>query len=83
MIAMEQPEQFTCSVCDITFDYKYHGRHLDGIGIKDIELLEEAFVIQDPFVPTRDFLVLGGHCSTWHYVTMGRSRYTISDRWQL
>uniref|UniRef100_H2ZQU6 Cysteine-rich DPF motif domain-containing protein 1 n=1 Tax=Ciona savignyi TaxID=51511 RepID=H2ZQU6_CIOSA len=65
---MDQLEQFTCDVCEVTFSYKFHGRYLDDLGIKDIELLEEAFVILDPFVPTKDFLVLGGHCSVCNAV---------------
>jgi len=56
---------FQCSLCGVCEDYSYHGR--SPRFCRHIVLLEDCFVIQDPFnkfdSAEDKFLVLGGECA--------------------
>ncbi|XP_061863075.1 cysteine-rich DPF motif domain-containing protein 1 isoform X2 [Colius striatus] len=53
---------FTCQLCGLTAPYTYYGHKPPNKG--SIVLLEDAYVMKDPFTPDKDkFLILGSHCS--------------------
>ncbi|KAJ8262354.1 hypothetical protein GJAV_G00165480 [Gymnothorax javanicus] len=53
---------FTCELCDLTTPYAYHGQKPPNT--RAIVLLEECFVMKDPFCPEKEkFLILGSTCS--------------------
>ncbi|XP_065685423.2 cysteine-rich DPF motif domain-containing protein 1 isoform X1 [Patagioenas fasciata] len=53
---------FTCQLCDLTAPYTYYGQKPPNT--RSIVLLEECYVMKDPFTPDKDkFLILGSHCS--------------------
>ncbi|XP_031562732.1 cysteine-rich DPF motif domain-containing protein 1-like [Actinia tenebrosa] len=52
---------FKCSLCDFTSRYDYYGRNPPFS--KSIVLLEDAYLIQDPFSPTQSHLTIGSNCT--------------------
>ncbi|XP_059179500.1 cysteine-rich DPF motif domain-containing protein 1-like [Physella acuta] len=54
-------KSFVCSLCDISFDYHYKGRKPPFA--KCILLLEDCFVLKDPFSTSGGFINVGGMCS--------------------
>ncbi|NXD16854.1 CDPF1 protein, partial [Nothocercus nigrocapillus] len=58
-----QPKgEFKCQLCDLTAPYTYYGQNPPNTC--SIVLLEESYVMKDPFTPDNDtFLILGSHCS--------------------
>ncbi|XP_041457785.1 cysteine-rich DPF motif domain-containing protein 1-like [Lytechinus variegatus] len=52
---------FACSSCQFSSPYDYYGKR-PGF-LKSIVLLEEAYVMKDPFTPENRHLTIGGHCS--------------------
>ncbi|XP_055568543.1 cysteine-rich DPF motif domain-containing protein 1 isoform X1 [Falco cherrug] len=54
--------EFTCQLCGLTAPYIYYGQKPPNT--RSIVLLEESYVMKDPFTPDKDkFLILGSHCS--------------------
>ncbi|XP_075018378.1 cysteine-rich DPF motif domain-containing protein 1 isoform X1 [Calonectris borealis] len=54
--------EFTCQLCGLTAPYTYYGQKPPNT--RSIVLLEEGYVMKDPFTPDKDkFLILGSHCS--------------------
>ncbi|NXM70888.1 CDPF1 protein, partial [Serilophus lunatus] len=54
--------EFECQLCGLTAPYTYYG--LKPPNSRAVVLLEEAYVMKDPFTPDKDrFLILGSHCS--------------------
>ncbi|NWS61660.1 CDPF1 protein, partial [Chunga burmeisteri] len=54
--------EFTCQLCGLTAPYTYHGQKPPNT--RSVVLLEESYVMKDPFTPDKDkFLILGSHCS--------------------
>ncbi|XP_074681739.1 cysteine-rich DPF motif domain-containing protein 1 [Strix aluco] len=54
--------EFTCQLCGLTAPYTYYGQKPPNT--RSIVLLEESYVMKDPFTPDKDkFLILGSHCS--------------------
>ncbi|XP_030313047.1 cysteine-rich DPF motif domain-containing protein 1 isoform X2 [Calypte anna] len=54
--------EFKCQLCDLTVPYTYYGQKPPNT--HSIVLLEECYVMKDPFTPDKDkFLILGSHCS--------------------
>ncbi|KAM7437988.1 Cysteine-rich domain [Porites harrisoni] len=60
--ACENPDKvtFKCSSCGFECYYEYFGKRPPFS--KSVILLEDAFVIRDPFSPTTGHLTLGGQC---------------------
>ncbi|KAM5289174.1 cysteine-rich DPF motif domain-containing protein 1 [Ctenodactylus gundi] len=53
---------FECQLCALTAPYSYVGQKPPNT--QSVVLLEESYVMKDPFSPDRDrFLVLGARCS--------------------
>ncbi|XP_063099839.1 cysteine-rich DPF motif domain-containing protein 1 [Cavia porcellus] len=53
---------FECQLCGLTAPYSYVGQKPPNT--QSVVLLEESYVMKDPFSPDRDrFLVLGARCS--------------------
>ncbi|XP_005379559.1 PREDICTED: cysteine-rich DPF motif domain-containing protein 1 [Chinchilla lanigera] len=53
---------FECQLCGLTAPYSYVGQKPPNT--QSVVLLEESYVMKDPFSPDRDrFLVLGAQCS--------------------
>nr|XP_021153009.1 cysteine-rich DPF motif domain-containing protein 1 [Columba livia] len=60
--AAQPTGSFTCQLCDLTAPYTYYGQKPPNT--RSIVLLEECYVMKDPFTPDKDkFLILGSHCS--------------------
>ncbi|NWQ77738.1 CDPF1 protein, partial [Columbina picui] len=60
--AVQPTGDFTCQLCDLTAPYTYYGQKPPNT--LSIVLLEECYVMKDPFTPDKDkFLILGSHCS--------------------
>lgn len=57
----ERRRIFECSSCHFTSPYDYFGKR-PGF-LKSVVLLEEAFIMKDPFTPENRHLTVGGHCS--------------------
>ncbi|XP_076200720.1 cysteine-rich DPF motif domain-containing protein 1 isoform X4 [Aptenodytes patagonicus] len=54
--------EFKCQLCGLTAPYTYYGQKPPNT--RSIVLLEESYVMKDPFTPDKDkFLILGSHCS--------------------
>ncbi|EDV25336.1 uncharacterized protein TRIADDRAFT_55296 [Trichoplax adhaerens] len=51
-----------CNVCKLQLAYEYFGQR-PPFGKKTIALLENAYVIHDPFDADGSHLILGSHCS--------------------
>ncbi|NXS89831.1 CDPF1 protein, partial [Erpornis zantholeuca] len=52
--------EFKCELCELSALYTYYGQMPPNSG----SLLEEAYVMKDPFTPDKDkFLIVGSHCS--------------------
>ncbi|XP_053894464.1 cysteine-rich DPF motif domain-containing protein 1 isoform X3 [Malaclemys terrapin pileata] len=58
-----QPKgDFECQLCGLTAPYSYYGQKPPNT--HSVVLLEESYVMKDPFVPDKDkFLILGSQCS--------------------
>uniref|UniRef100_A0A8C0G610 Cysteine-rich DPF motif domain-containing protein 1 n=1 Tax=Chelonoidis abingdonii TaxID=106734 RepID=A0A8C0G610_CHEAB len=58
-----QPKgDFECQLCGLTAPYSYYGQKPPNT--HSVVLLEECYVMKDPFVPDKDkFLILGSQCS--------------------
>lgn len=58
----EIPRYFECEYCAFKEKYDYFG--LEPPFFKKYELKEEAYVIEDPFIPTKqgDIIILGARC---------------------
>nr|XP_013803313.1 PREDICTED: cysteine-rich DPF motif domain-containing protein 1 isoform X2 [Apteryx mantelli mantelli] len=58
-----QPKgEFKCQLCGLTAPYTYYGQKPPNT--RSIVLLEESYVMKDPFTPDKDrFLILGSQCS--------------------
>nr|XP_009677023.1 PREDICTED: cysteine-rich DPF motif domain-containing protein 1 isoform X2 [Struthio camelus australis] len=58
-----QPKgEFKCQLCGLTAPYTYYGQKPPNT--RSIVLLEESYVMKDPFTPEKDkFLILGSQCS--------------------
>ncbi|BFZ08277.1 hypothetical protein BsWGS_11316 [Bradybaena similaris] len=54
-------QTFTCSSCDFTVDYHYKGRKPPFA--KNIVLLEDCYIMKDPFSTSGGFICVGGNCS--------------------
>ncbi|XP_019371484.1 PREDICTED: cysteine-rich DPF motif domain-containing protein 1 [Gavialis gangeticus] len=53
---------FECQLCGLTAPYSYYGQKPPNT--RSIVLLEESYVMKDPFTPDKDkFLILGSQCS--------------------
>ncbi|XP_041934786.1 cysteine-rich DPF motif domain-containing protein 1 [Alosa pseudoharengus] len=53
---------FTCETCDLSTPFTYYGQKPPNT--RAIVLLEESYVLKDPFSPNRDkFIVLGAKCT--------------------
>ncbi|XP_065829753.1 cysteine-rich DPF motif domain-containing protein 1-like [Oscarella lobularis] len=52
---------FRCSRCGLAVHFDYFGQKPPFN--KAIVLLEEAYILKDPFAPDDQHLTLGGHCS--------------------
>lgn len=59
----EEIKYFECSSCTLKEKYEYFGNSPPYA--KDYKLKENAYVIEDPFIPPKrgQFLVLGSHCT--------------------
>ncbi|KAJ8382782.1 hypothetical protein SKAU_G00035600 [Synaphobranchus kaupii] len=56
---------FTCELCELTTPFTYYGQKPPNT--RAIVLLEECYVMKDPFCPEKEkFLVLGSTCSLCH-----------------
>ncbi|KAL4625067.1 cysteine-rich DPF motif domain-containing protein 1 [Arapaima gigas] len=54
--------QFLCELCGITAPFSYYGQKPPGT--RAVVLLEECFLMKDPFRPEKEkFLILGSSCS--------------------
>ncbi|KAM7181215.1 cysteine-rich DPF motif domain-containing protein 1 isoform 1-T1 [Macrochelys suwanniensis] len=58
-----QPKgDFECQLCGLTAPYSYYGQKPPNT--HSVVLLEESYVMKDPFIPDKDkFLILGSQCS--------------------
>ena len=55
---------FQCKNCEFTTHYKYFGKQPPFC--REIILLEDAYVVKDPFTREGGFMVIGSHCSLCH-----------------
>ncbi|KAM8820503.1 CDPF1 protein, partial [Eudromia elegans] len=57
-----QPKgEFKCELCGLTAPYTYYGQKPPNT--RSVVLLEESYVMKDPFTPDKDsFLILGSQC---------------------
>ncbi|XP_029062459.1 cysteine-rich DPF motif domain-containing protein 1 isoform X2 [Monodon monoceros] len=54
---------FECQLCALTAPYSYVGQQPPGT--QSVVLLEESYVMRDPFTPDKDrFLILGSRCGS-------------------
>ena len=58
---MSKKTKFLCGTCGFLAKYDYFGRNPPFC--KALVLLEEAYIIKDPFTDDRKAIVLGSHCS--------------------
>lgn len=58
----EPIKYFQCEICNLRERYEYFGN--DPPFTKQYKLLENSYVIEDPFVPPKQnqFIILGTHC---------------------
>ncbi|KAK3750188.1 hypothetical protein QZH41_015420, partial [Actinostola sp. cb2023] len=54
-------QDFRCSLCDFSCRYEYYGRNPPFC--KAVVLLEDAYLIQDPFSPSQNHLTIGAKCT--------------------
>lgn len=56
------PQYFQCSYCPLNEKFEYFGD--DPSFAKAYKLLENSYVIEDPFLPPKQgqFIILGAHC---------------------
>ncbi|KAL5014732.1 hypothetical protein ScPMuIL_009002 [Solemya velum] len=54
-------KKFVCENCNLSSSYTFFGKRPPFA--RSIVLLEEAYVLRDPFSEDGGILVLGGHCS--------------------
>ncbi|XP_025108691.1 cysteine-rich DPF motif domain-containing protein 1-like [Pomacea canaliculata] len=59
--AAEKSKQFTCKLCDFSIEYHYFGTKPPFA--KAVVLLEECYIMKDPFSTTGGFITIGGICS--------------------
>ncbi|XP_077867015.1 cysteine-rich DPF motif domain-containing protein 1-like [Saccoglossus kowalevskii] len=52
---------FICEQCGLSTSYDYYGKAPPFS--KSIVIMEDAFVVRDPFTSDRKPLILGSHCS--------------------
>ncbi|XP_077987643.1 cysteine-rich DPF motif domain-containing protein 1-like [Glandiceps talaboti] len=57
---------FICELCNLTSPYDYYGNMPPFA--KSVILMEDAFVMRDPFTPEYKHLTLGSHCSVCNKV---------------
>ncbi|KAK7102392.1 cysteine-rich DPF motif domain-containing protein 1-like [Littorina saxatilis] len=57
----KQTKIFTCSLCNLSVDYHYYGKKPPFV--KSLMLLEDCYVMKDPFSSTGGLITLGGTCS--------------------
>ncbi|XP_076469432.1 cysteine-rich DPF motif domain-containing protein 1-like [Babylonia areolata] len=62
----EDKKQFTCSLCKFQIEYHYHGNKPPFA--KALTLLEECYVMKDPFSTSGGLITLGSTCSLCHSV---------------
>ncbi|XP_071407621.1 cysteine-rich DPF motif domain-containing protein 1 isoform X2 [Pithys albifrons albifrons] len=59
---VEATGEFECQLCGLTAPCMYYGPKPPNS--PSIVILEEAYVMKDPFTPDKDkFIILGSHCS--------------------
>ncbi|XP_046840067.1 cysteine-rich DPF motif domain-containing protein 1-like [Xenia sp. Carnegie-2017] len=61
MDAKISSKHFKCVKCEFSTHYDYFGSKPPFY--KDLILLEDAYIMKDPFTMEANFIVLGGHCS--------------------
>ncbi|KAK3743346.1 hypothetical protein RRG08_061282 [Elysia crispata] len=54
-------KRFTCTSCDFVVDYHFKGRQPPFA--KCIMLLEDCYIMKDPFSTSGGFVTVGGSCS--------------------
>ncbi|XP_039625188.1 cysteine-rich DPF motif domain-containing protein 1 isoform X1 [Polypterus senegalus] len=53
---------FSCDLCGLTSPFSYYGQKPPNT--RSIVLLEECYVMKDPFSPEKDkFMIIGSRCS--------------------
>ncbi|XP_026535020.1 cysteine-rich DPF motif domain-containing protein 1 [Notechis scutatus] len=58
-------DTFECELCGLTAPYSYYGHKPPNA--YSVTLLEDCYVMKDPFSPDKDrFLILGAQCSVCH-----------------
>ncbi|XP_046348405.2 cysteine-rich DPF motif domain-containing protein 1-like isoform X2 [Haliotis rufescens] len=57
----EEEKEFICSNCNFKMKYSYYGAKPPFL--KSLILLEEAYVMKDPFSTEGSLITLGAHCS--------------------
>ncbi|XP_070611358.1 cysteine-rich DPF motif domain-containing protein 1 isoform X2 [Erythrolamprus reginae] len=58
-------DMFECELCGLTAPYNYYGHKPPNP--YSVTLLEDCYVMSDPFTPDKDkFLILGAQCSRCH-----------------
>ncbi|XP_025021009.1 cysteine-rich DPF motif domain-containing protein 1 [Python bivittatus] len=58
-------DTFECELCGLTAPYSYYGQQPPNA--YSVTLLEDCYVIKDPFTPEKDrILILGAQCSLCH-----------------
>ncbi|XP_050413578.1 cysteine-rich DPF motif domain-containing protein 1 [Patella vulgata] len=57
----EIPKQFSCDICKFKANYEYYGSKPSFV--KSLLLLEEAYLMKDPFTSDAGLIILGAHCS--------------------
>ncbi|KAK6176806.1 hypothetical protein SNE40_015038 [Patella caerulea] len=58
----ESSKQFSCDICKFKANYEYYGSKPSFV--KSLVLLEEAYLMRDPFTSDAGLIILGAHCST-------------------
>ncbi|XP_041348313.1 cysteine-rich DPF motif domain-containing protein 1-like [Gigantopelta aegis] len=61
MTEKKSENQFICSVCNFDTAYNYFGKKPPFA--KSLVLLEDAYVMKDPFSTEGGIITLGSHCS--------------------
>lgn len=58
----KEVKYFQCATCGLRECYEYYGDNPPFV--KNYKLLENSYVIEDPFVPPKqnEFIILGTHC---------------------
>ncbi|NWS06726.1 CDPF1 protein, partial [Motacilla alba] len=58
---VQTPGEFRCELCELSAPYTYYGRTSPN-SHSIVQLLEEAFVMRDPFTPDKDKFIRS-YCS--------------------